>query len=690
LDPASYRLDSPTHGWVGREREIDTLVAALARDDTTRRRLAERSIGPAAGIRGTAGSGRTALALQVARRLADNYPDGPLYLNLRGSSAHPLSCSEALARLINALEPLSELCQDEAELAARYRSLLLERRVLVILDDVPKLEQILPLFPPPGCALLLTAQQAFKCRIPFVDVLRIVDLGPLPPQDAWDLLGQLAPHLDAAIEPLAEGCGGLPLALRLAGGALVAHPGLEAESYLERLREATAHWPLIEAVLRVSLALQSSERQTQWQALALLHGFDLSAAAAAWDVERSTAREILIGFLERGLVESSPAIIALQRQDRFDMHETLRAYALARMEEAQHERDHLRTAAHYLEVLRTAATLCAQEVEDVRAGLALLDLEWDNVLDSQAWVAQVMDHSRHAGQLCSAYADVGSRCLERRTPDQTRIRWLYDALRAAREWIKPQAEIEHLGRLAAIYQCQGKVEQAIAYYGQSLGVAVQINDRPAQSELLGSLGSLYSLQGENERAFGYFQQALSVAQALGDRRGEGNWMGNLGSAYRALGEVEQALRYHHQALAISRERGDRRSEAIWLGNLGNSHMAMGDPRQAIRAYKEAIEIAREVGDRREQASLLGNLGNACSAQDRVREALDAYESALQIVRELGDRESEGIWLLNKSLLLDRKGQRETAVSCAQEALEALRQAGSPDAETAETLLERWK
>jgi tetratricopeptide (TPR) repeat protein len=480
------------------------------------------------------------------------------------------------------------------------------------------------------------------------------------------------------------------LALRLVGGALAAHPDLDPQAYLERLREVRTHRRAVRAALSVSFAHETGETQAQWQALALMHGFDTPAAAAAWEVDTGTADETLAQLLKRGLVEPSPAPIVLKEQARFHVHETLRAYALTTIEDSLRARDHMRIAEHYLDVLRTTATLCTHEGDALRTGLALFDLEWDNVREGQAWVAQAMYQNRRAGQLCSSYADVGSRCLDRRTPEQMQIRWLYDALRAAREWIKPKAEIKHLGRLAAIYQCQGKVEQAIAYYRQSLGVAVQIDDRPAQSKLLGSLGTLYSVQGENERAFGYFQQALSVAQAVGDRQSEGSWMGNLGSAYRALGEVEQALRYHRQALGIARERGDRRSEAIWLGNLGNSHMAMGEPRQAIAVYQHAIEIAREIADKREQANLLGNLGNAYRTRDRVDEALAAYESALQLARELADRAGEGIWLLNKCLVLDEQGQREAAVSCAKEALDALRQAGSPDAETAETLLEQWE
>jgi tetratricopeptide (TPR) repeat protein len=557
--------------------------------------------------------------------------------------------------------------------------MLRDRHTLLILDDAASADQVRSLLPPSGSAALVTARHALD--LPTVHDL---DLAPLPPKAARALLAQLLPHLD--VGPLVEACGGLPMVLHLARSTLAAQRDLAPADYLERLHEAQAQWPPVEAALSVGLSLESEERQAQWRALTLLHGFDVPAAAAAWQVEPAAAKAILDELLERGLIELSP--IAPQDNVRYQVHDTLRAFALAYQDEAERARVQQQIATHYLEVLRAAAAACKQNVT-LRTGLALLDLEWDNVRAGQAWAGQALGQSRQAGQLCSAYADMGGRCLDRRAPLKTQIRWLYDALRAAREWVKPEAEIRHLGRLAAAYQCQGKIEQAIAHYRQALSVAQQVNNLPAQSEHLGNLGLLYTAQGDNERAFGYFRQALNIAHAMGDRESEGNWLGNLGSAYRALGEIEQALRCHSQALEIARERGDPRSEAIWLGNLGNSHMAMGEPRQAIRAYRQAIEVATQVGDRQQQANLWGNLGNAYCAQNEAHEALAAYESALQIARELEDQDSEGIWLLNKCLILDQQGQRAEAIACAESARDALCQAGSPEASTAEALLERW-
>lgn len=676
---------SPAHVLVGRAGESETLCDRLVTD--------QASTGTAACIWGQGGIGKTALAFHVARRLVGDYPGGAIYVDLRGSTLSPLSAHEALARLLYALEPEAEQCSDLDELGAQVRLLLRDRRSILILDDAAHANQVELLLPPPGNAALITARKVLAWSSdgegdPEPDAPYSLALASLRHQDARALLARFAPHDGAELEPLLHVCRGVPLALCLVGSALASESDLDLDDYVRELRETQSGLPPVEAVLRVSLSLAPTERQAQWRALSLLHGFDAAVAATVWDVPRAVAAERLDDLAARRLIEPSP--VATEPHRRYRMHEALRAYALSAMEERERACAHMRIATHYVEVLRRAARLCAHEGEDLRAGLALLDLEWDNVHDGQAWAAQSLVESREAGQLCSAYSDVGGRCLEWRAPLKTQVRWLYDAVRAAREWVKPDAEIRHLGRLAALYQCQGKVDQAIAHYREALSVARQVKNLPAQSDILGNLGLIFSASGDHERAFGHFQQALNVAQDLGDRESEGNWVGNLGNAYSALGEIEQALRCHRQALEVARERGDRRREAIWLGNLGNSHMAMGEPQAAIEAYRQAIEIAREIEDRREQARMWGNLGNACCAQRDSQGALAAYESALQIARELADLGGEGIWLVNKCLVLDQQGRRSEAIACARDARDVLRRAGSAEVADVEALLERWQ
>jgi tetratricopeptide (TPR) repeat protein len=639
------------------------------------------------------GIGKTSLALAAGARLADNYPDARIYVDLKGTSSSPLPAHTAMTRILCALEaesrdhgPLDhKQPQATSQVEETYRSRLRDRRVLLVLDDAADEAQVAPLLPPLNNGALITASRP-------LDLLNAqnIELTPLQHEDARAFLDRRVPRLGPDVKPLARACGYLPLGLRLASGAFAQHADLSLDRYLELLQDAQTRLPLVDAMLSISEALQRPKQRTAWAMLSPLRGpFDAAAAAAVWQTTPGSAQNELAALAICGLIERVPDRPSLDWATSYSLHESVRAYASSRLKESDLSRAKLRLAAHYAKQLHSIAALCGKG-EATSRGQALLEIEWNHIQAGQAWAAQYLSDSKEAGQLCSTYADAANRCLCRRPIEDVVLPWLEDAIRAAREWVKPRAEIRHLGRLAAAYQCRGDDERASALYREAVSVAIRVQNRRLEGENLGNLGLVYSGRGDNERAFTYFQQALSAAQDCGDRLGESSWLGNLGSAYSALGEVEQAVRCHRRALTISRELGNRRGEAIWLGNLGNSHATMGEHKRAIQAYRRALVIAQEVGDQREQSNLWGNLGNACCAQGQVAEALAAYEKALCIARELDDQESAGIWLLNMSLALDRQNRRDSAIECAEAALEALSQAGSPDAERVQTLLKRWK
>jgi tetratricopeptide (TPR) repeat protein len=655
-----------------------------------------------------AGIGKTALAIQAAEQLPDQYPDAQLYIDLKGNDPAPLSVAAAMRRILYALDPTVDLSEDIGSLAALYPALLHGRRILLLLDNAAGGQQVTPLLPPGGCAALITARRpldlATTCKL---------ELPMLPPEDARTLLDKLVPRLAGKNGQLARSCGYMPSVLRMAGGTLAKQDDLTSEQYLEQLREAQTHHPLIDAALSVCDALLGEQERRQWPVLALCPGpLTRAAAATAWQTEPDVAQGMLSELLGYGLVEQSARLSRPAHQARYRLSETVRSYAGTRMNETQPPRAGVqeRLAAHYLAVLQRAEELCApgetpeepgqpekgqaegcrQQASHLVYRLRLLDLDWDNIQAGQQWAAADLDQNRLAAQLCSAYAQAGVHCRARRQSVEARIQWLQDALRAARRLQKPETEGRHLARLADATLSQGEPTRALAYYRQALGIARRLGDDKAEEEHTGNLGLVYSTLGDTERAFIYYQQALSAARKNGNRAGQGNWLGNLGSAYRALGEAERAIDCHKRALAIAREVRDRRAEAIWLGNLGNSFIAWGKPKRAAELYERALPITRETGDRQQEQHLLGNLGNAYSSMGKGQEAIQAYERALDIARELQDRGGIGIWLLNMSLVLDELGNRAGALERAQDALQALEEIGSPDADAARALVQDWQ
>jgi len=604
--------------FTGREAELAELEAALAEGAVA-----------ISGVRGMGGVGKTALALKVAERLKGRYPDAQLFVEMKGSRPPALRPAEAMGQVIWAYRPEVKLPESEGELGGVYRSVLRGKRALLLLDDAAGAGQVEPLLPPAGCAVLVTSRRHFT-----LPGMTTVNLDTMKPEGAEALLLKIAPRIGERAEEMARLCGYLPLALRVAGSALAERADLRAEDYLRRLRDSRTRRGLVEASVSLSYELLSEELQRLWRILAIFPGtFDVGGAAAVWAMEGEAAHDALSELVRYSLVEWRQATA------RYGLHELVRLCADEWLEDGERAGGERRHAAHYERVLGAADELYLRGGEGVLRGLAVLDVEWENVQVGQAWAAVHVGEDRTAAQLCSAYPDVGAYCLDLRQSRQERIRWLEVAADAA----------------------------------QRLG------DRRGEGNALGNLGNAYSDLGQVQETIRCYERALAIGQEIGDRRGEGNALGNLGNAYSALGQVQEAIRYYQRALAIAQEIGDRRGEGNRLGNLGIAYYVLGQVEMAIGCYGRAVAIAQEVGDRRGEGRHLGNLGIAYGELGQVQETIGYYERALALAQEIGDRRGEGIWSWNLGLLYE-----ETDPAWAVELMSVRvvyeREIGHPDAE----------
>jgi tetratricopeptide (TPR) repeat protein len=203
----------------------------------------------------------------------------------------------------------------------------------------------------------------------------------------------------------------------------------------------------------------------------------------------------------------------------------------------------------------------------------------------------------------------------------------------AEEW---QPVVELANALVEPLLTMGLWSEAQDKLGKAVQAARTVGDRKSEGASLGNLGIFCHSLGQVEEAIEYHAQALVISREIGDRRGEGNHLGNLGLAYAALGQVEEAIGYYEQALEIAREIGDRRGEGNHLGNLGLAYADLGQVEEAIGYYEQALEIAREIGDRRGEGSNLNNLGEACKAKEEYERALACYLLAVEVGRQIKD------------------------------------------------------
>jgi len=664
-----HEVPPPPADFTGREDELKELLASIEIGGVT-----------ISGLQGMGGIGKTALAFKLVELLKPRYPDAQFFLDLKGASTQPLTVSEALAHVVRAYHPAAKLPDSESELRGHYLSVLDGQRALLLMDNAANAEQVEPLIPPAGCLLLVTSRQHFT-----VPGLASKNLDTLSSVDAHDLLLTIAPRIETLADEIAALCGYLPLALRLAAGAMVKYRNLSPADYVLRLQDRQQRFQLIDASLSLSYELLSEELRERWRWLAVFPDtFAGDAAAAVWEVEVDQAKYILGELMVTSLVEWN------ETSDRYRLHDLARLFADAKLSAEERVVGEKRFATHYKDVLAAANKLYL-DGEWLLRGLALFDLEWGNIQAGHTWVAAQTDAAdADVARLGMSYPGAGVYVLDLRQHPQERIRWLEIALTVARRLQDRVNEGAALGNLGLAYGDLGETRCAIEFFEQRLTIACEIGDRRGEGNALGSLGNAYIVLGETRRAIHFYEQRLTIAREIGDRRGEGNALGNLGTAYAHLGETRRAIKLHEQDVTIRREIGDRRGEGNALGNQGIAYKNLGETRRAIHFYEQHLAIAREIGDRRGEGNALGNLGNAYKNLGETRRAIHFYEQRLLIAREIGDCRGEGNTLWNMSLALDQLGDRAQVIRHAEQALIILEQIEDPDAAKVREQLAAWR
>jgi len=618
-------------------------------------------------IGGTAGVGKTALAVHWAHQMADRFPDGQLYVNLRGyDPGQPMPATDALAGFLRALGvPGPDIPAEEDERAARYRSLLAGQRILVMLDNAGDAQQVRPLLPgTPGCAVVVTSRDALAGLIVRDGATRL-DLDLLPVADAVSLLQALiGGRVDAepeAAAALAARCCQLPLALRVTAELAAARPHtplaeLAAElagqqQRLDALDVGGDPRTAVRAVFSWSYRHLDPEAARAFRLAGLHPGADLEPCAVA-ALTASTAaqgRRLLEVLARAHLVQPTGP-------GRYGMHDLLRAYAAEQAcavdtEEQRHAAltslfdYYLVAAAGAMDALHPAEKhrrprppAPVRPVPPPPAPAAARD--W---LDAErASLVAVTAHAAGHGWPGRAVTLAGilSRYLrvDGHSPDAQAV--FADALQAARQTGDPAGQAQALRDLGVVDTWQDHHPQAVGKFRSALELYRQIGDRSGQAQTLHDLGIVAWRQGRAQEAIGHYQQALALSREIGDRLGEGRALINLGNIATRQGHHEHAAGHYRESLAIFREIGDRNAEAIALDNLGELLCREGRYRQAEDHLGPALAIFRELGNRHGEADVLQNLGYASRGQARFQEAAGFCRQALAIFGELGDRSGE--------------------------------------------------
>jgi tetratricopeptide (TPR) repeat protein len=654
-------LPAGVRHFAGRAGELEMLTRLLYESDEKVPCMVISAIG------GTAGVGKTALALHWAHRAAGRFPDGQLYVNLRGyDPGQPMSATDALTGFLRALGvPGQNIPAGQDERAARYRSLLAGRRMLVILDNASEAEQVRPLLPgSPACAVVVTSRDALVGLVARDGATRL-DLDLLPEEDAVGLLRALiGTRVNAepeAAKALAGQCCRLPLALRVAAELAASRPAVALADLAGELADQQKRLDLLEAggdsrsamraVFSWSCRYLDAGSARQFRLLGLHPGPDFGpyAAAALTGTTVEQACQMLDVLARAHLIQPVPP-------GRYGMHDLLRAYAreLAAAQDADEER---RTALaglfdHYLHAAAAAmdAMFPAEEhqrprplaptqpVPPLPTPAAARDwLEAERACLAAVTVQATADgwpgHAIALASILYRYAESGGH-----SPD---TRALYtSALRAARQTGNLAAQADTLKNLGLVDTWQNHYRQAVGELGSALDLYRKIGDRLGEARTLNSLGIGHFRLGRLQQAGFHHQQAVALFRELGERLGEAAALTNLGIAELRQGLYDRAAGHHLECVAIFRELGDRHFEAFGLINLGEALCRQDRYQQAEDHLGRALAIFREFGNRRGEAYALQNLGHVLQGQARYQQAAGFHRQALALFREIGDRSTE--------------------------------------------------
>ena len=626
-------------------------------------------------IGGTAGVGKTALAVRFAHQVASRFPDGQLYVNLRGFDpvGLPVAAQDAITGFLTALgvDP-QHIPATLDEQSALYRSLLADRRVLVVLDNARDTSQVRPLLPGgTGCAVLVTSRDQLAGLVAREGAYPLV-LDLLPADEALSLLSQRLGSRRVTTEPEAASelvrlCARLPLALSVAVARAAATPGLPLARLVASLRDARRRLDGlntgdagsdVRAVLSWSLRYLDEAARGMFTLLGLHPGPDISVSAAA-SMAGTTAAEA-----EAALRELSDAnLVVEQTPGRFSCHDLLRSYAAELAEDslgpARRQAAIRRVLDHYLRTAYVADRLLSATRDPITVVASLPNLvpaqgtaeglvtaedalEWfreeRSVLVSAITLAADSGLTAHAWQL--AWCLVTYLEWQGHWPDwEATQRTALAAAQRGRDAAGQAHAERQLGRLRLR---RGPHAAAEAHLIRALGHFRDAGDCVGQARVELDVAMACERLGRYADAIPHILRAHDMFRAIGHRSGQARALNGAGWCLAHLGDYQRALSYCTQALAVDRELGSRAAEQGTLHSIGFIHQQLGDIAAALGYYRESLRLCEDLGDRYAQADTLASLGDAYQSLGDEPRARDSWRSALGILEDLEHPDAEEV------------------------------------------------
>ncbi len=648
------RLPAGIGDFTGRDRQRAEIKQALAHDPNSTR-YGTRIVA----IAGKGGVGKTTLAIRVAHELRDAYPDGHLYGALESPTGVDQT-SAVLGRFLRALGVNGQaIPEDTEERADMYRSRLAGKRVLVVLDGGTSEDQVLPLVPAgPGCAVLVTS----RARLSGLPGAYLVNLEEFDVERSLEMLAKIVgeermrDEHDAAVQ-LVEFCGGLPLALRIAGARLASRPHWRLEVLVARLRNSVRRLDELSyrgLELRSSIGLTYSalppeaKRLFRLCALTTTPDFPEWIAAPLLDMDPYDAEEVVESLVEAQLLDT---VRYPGERLRYRFHDLIRVYATERLNTDEVPAD--RESA--VERLLGAWLARAEEAHRKEYGGDF------TILHGRAprWRPQVDDFE----------LDDPMEWLE------SERRSLVFAVNLAATAGLDELCWDLAHSAVTLFEVKGYFDDWKETAEQALVVTEQAGNRRGQAVMLYSLGVMRLYQNRLDEAEARFASALHMFDDLGDEHGRALVLRNAATVDRLRDRVPEMLAKYRSALRGMRSVGDLVGEAHILQSLAKVYLDAGELDLAREQLERALVVCNSVNYIRGEAQVLSRFVDLYLDENQVERAHQALNRVLLIVRSTGDRIGEAFALYRLGVVRQRTGRLDNAQTTLQHALALARQVG---------------
>ncbi|RAG86354.1 hypothetical protein DN069_06920 [Streptacidiphilus pinicola] len=659
--PVRCQLPAEARAFTGRAAEVERLLgcARQAADGE------ETGWAVVAAVDGMAGVGKSALAVHVAQRVRADFPDGQLFVDLRGwtPSAAPMTTAEALDALLRALDvPPQTIPRDPAERAVQLRDRLAGTRTLIVLDNALSSAQIRPLLPATSrCLVLVTSRK----RLTGLDDSHAVSLRVLSEAESLTLLRRVAgaervPAEQPEARELAALCGFVPLALRIAAAQLRRRRSLRLTDLVERLRDEHHRLPRLDqldgsdagdalaaepeerglsAVFATSFTALPAAEQRLLTLLARTPGTDVDAPAAAALLggDGVTAEQLLDSLLDQNLLTQHVP-------GRYGFHDLIRLYCREprQWDAVEHDAALDRLLTHYAHGAEHAAT-------QLRRWPRAVPTPCPDERGAGAGAGAGSGSDKGPGSGIAGEARVGDRSAG---PGWGRVAgW---AEESALAWMR--AERENLLASARLAVGDGRPAHRV----------------PVGIELALALAPLLHQEGPLADAADLLRACAEAARDAGDRFGRAECLTELGRIHMQRGDFADAHRAHEESLTLYRAQGARLGEANAIYERGCVHLFSGDYAAAVPLLEQCLELYREIGSDLGQANALFQLGRAYRLTGDLSRGGERGERALELYVALGKRWGEGHVLCDLARVRQLSGELRAAVELGERALAAFR------------------